>query len=164
MVFLYVCKMLLAAWFNSRPLQGRGCFSLLSSGSTDAKQSRAPTQDRVINKYHLSVMRKRIVSSGCSTTKLKRITFRSSINKSLVNPNCKWRQTSDVMMNSTFSFQSMSAIETLMSCFCCGYYIRLYRCRNNRVCDIDLLINFTNELFLISYKIVFVSFQQYGVL
>lgn len=92
--FLYVCKMLLAAWFNSRPLQGRGCFSLLSSGSTDAKQSRAPTQDRVINKYHLSVMRKRIVSSGCSTTKLKRITFRSSINKSLVNPNCKWRQTS----------------------------------------------------------------------
>lgn len=74
--------------------RGGGCFSLLSPGSTDAKQSRAPTQDRVINKYHLSVMRKRIVSSGCSTTKLKRITFRSSINKSLVNPNCKWRQTS----------------------------------------------------------------------
>lgn len=78
-------------------------------------------------------------------------------------PNVTWNR-ADVIMNSTFSFQSMSAIETLMSCFCCGYYIRLYRCRNNRVCDIDLLINFTNELFLISYKIVFVSFQQYGVL
>lgn len=76
-------------------------------------------------------------------------------------PNVTWNR-ADVMMNSTFSFQSMSAIETLMSCFCCGYYIRLYRCRNNRVCDIDLLINFTNELFLISYKIVFVFSNNMG--
>ncbi|XP_078337696.1 uncharacterized protein LOC111134601 [Crassostrea virginica] len=26
----------------------------------------------------------------------------------------------------------MSAIETLMSCFCCGYYLKLYRSRNHQ--------------------------------